>query len=123
MTNPEGVTLSLELARRQSKTAKVVAVFRDAPRQWLIWALFSDLVGERAYRTRISNAKKRFEQEGGTVESRTYTEGPRIITEYRYLPQKPLGRDAGVPVLRSWTTDGPFTPPFQLTAPDGKGTR
>ncbi len=83
-----------ELARRQSLTDKVIEVFRARPRQWIEWGDFAYLVGERAYRTRISNAKKLFVKEGGTVERRTFRNGHRIITEYRYLPYVPLGRPA-----------------------------
>lgn len=86
-----------ELARRQSHTEQVLAVFRASPRVWISWTVFSDLVGERAYRTRISNAKAIVKKDGGDIVSRTYQEGRRINTEYRYLPTVPLGRDASRP--------------------------
>ncbi len=86
--------MKAEIERRQSNTDKVLRMFRADPQQWISWSDFAYLVGERAYRTRISNAKKVIEKEGGTVESRTFKEGPRIITEYRYLPYVPLGRPA-----------------------------
>lgn len=100
-----------ELQRRQSNTEKVIAIFEDMPRAWLSWTLFADAVGERAYRTRISNAKKRLEQTGrGTIESRTFKEGPRIITEYRFIPA------ASEPSPDRWTSPGaPYGPePFEL---------
>lgn len=84
----------VEAVRRQSNTAKVLEVFRASPRQWINWTVFADLVGERAYRTRISNAKKVIVKDGGTLESRTYTSGRRIVTEYRFIPQPSVDRAA-----------------------------
>lgn len=105
-----------EIQRRQSHTAKVIQVFRDCPRHWIIWTRFRDLVGERAYRTRISNAKEVFEAEGGTVESRTYPCGAEIVTEYRYLDHQPLGRSADVPSPDAWPAfDAPIQEPWRLT--------
>lgn len=106
--------LKPEIERRQSNTAKVVELFRSKPNQWISWSDFAYLVGERAYRTRISNAKKLFEAEGGTVESLTRVVPPRILTEYRYWPVKPLGPSADVP-HPSIGSDGPFSPKGQLS--------
>ena len=98
--------MKAELERRQSNTDKVLEVFRSRPLQWIEWAVFADLVGERAYRTRVSNAKKIITaipngatHAEGVIESRTYTCGPRIITEYRFLPYVPIpSRDVGKPM-------------------------
>lgn len=86
-----------ELARRQSHTEQVLAVFKASPHVWIHWTVFSELVGERAYRTRISNAKEVVTAAGGTIESREDRDGRRIDTRYRYTPQTPLGRDASLP--------------------------
>lgn len=108
--------LTGEIARRQSNTAKVIELFRARPCRWIDWQAFASLVGDRAYRTRISNAKKVFVKEGGTVESRTYPKGFAIITEYRYLPMAPQGRDASVPAPDVWPAfDAPYSEPWRLT--------
>lgn len=104
--------LSAELARRQTHTDKVLELLRAQPNTWLSWQAFAALVGVRAYRTRVSNARKVLEAEGDCVETRQV---PAIAvergadrlpsrmfvgpgdTQYRYLPQAPIGRDATVP--------------------------
>jgi len=90
-------SLAPEMARRQSNTDKVLALFRSSPRRWIYWTEFSELVGERAYRTRISNAKSVIVKEGGVVQSISTKRGRQILTYYRYLPYVPLGPSAETP--------------------------
>src|SRR3954464_9796700 len=112
---PPSDDLRAELQRRESNTEKGLAIFRASPRGWISWTVFADAVGERAYRTRISNAKKHLKLEGGTIESRTFKDGLRIVTEYRFLDYQPLGRPADVPAPTSWPVfDAPSQEPWSL---------
>ncbi len=114
--------MKAEIQRRQSNTAKVIEVFRLSPGVWILWTVFAAIAGDRGYRTRISNAKKVFTVEGGTLESRTVYVGLEIRTEYRYLPHDPLGRDASTPVADRWPVFGaPYEKPFTLTPPEADG--
>ena len=91
-SNP--IPIAAELARRESHTAKVYALFVAHPREWLNATVFMEVGGAFAWRTRISNARKLLERDGGVVENRQYRVGEQIVSEYRYLPYVPLASDA-----------------------------
>lgn len=101
-------SLHPEIQRRQGNTAKVLALLRANPRVWLKAEHFMDLAGALAWRTRISDARKIIEAEGGKLENRqTYVrkgDGEQemicVISEYRYLPYQPLGRSADMPSVQ-----------------------
>lgn len=78
-----------EMQRRQNATDRVEAILRSAPCRWIHWRRFEQITA-CSWRTRISECRKRFEREGGTLENN------HSITRsaYRYLPHTPLGRDA-----------------------------
>lgn len=98
-----------EIARRQSNAEKVLALFRARPTTWIDWQEFAELVGVRAYRTRVSDARKIVEAEGGTIETRDKRgitglerdeeHTPAVLylgftTQYRFLPYVPIARAA-----------------------------
>lgn len=104
--------LRAELDRRQTNAEKVVAYFRARPKVWIDWQDFAQLVGVRAYRTRVSDARKVVEAEGGVIETRDKRGITSIerdaagdptraylgfTTQYRFLPYVPLARAADIP--------------------------
>ena len=85
-----------ELTRRQSLTDAVEAHFRARPYVWHTALDLSDVGGRLGSRTRISECRTK---RGMTIEHNGRN-GAR--SAYRFLPQAPLGRDAGTltePVL------------------------
>jgi hypothetical protein len=104
-------SLSHEITRRQSNTEKVLAYFIAHAKEWIDWHVFAELVGVRAYRTRVSDARKIVEKAGGKIETRDKRgvtgvdrepDGMPVrlylgfTTQYRYLPYVPLARPADV---------------------------
>jgi len=97
-----------EMERRKGNTTKVLELLRANPRVWIKAEHFMDLAGAMAWRTRISDARKVIEREGGKLENRqTHVrrgdpdrEVAFIVSEYRYLPYQPLGRSADQPSVQ-----------------------
>jgi len=90
----------------------VYALLQQRPGQWIHWKRFQRFAA-CAWRTRLSDARRIARADGGEIE---WNRTPRR-SAYRYLPYKPLGRDAATQIPRSWNTDGPLTPEFKLTPP------
>lgn len=98
-----------EIERRQSNTEKVLELFRANPMVWLDAGLFMKIAGSMAWRTRISDARKIIEAEGGLIENQqqriqTYNEATghltqveQVLSSYRYVPYIPLGPSAETP--------------------------
>ena len=111
---PDPVDVSQEIERRQSNTDKLRALFLAQPTQWIDWTELAKLAGGAAWRTRVSDLRRELKGEGlGVLENRQtrITRMERdakgqparlylgtVISEYRYLPYTPLGRDAGEPL-------------------------
>ena len=105
-----------EATRRQTNVDKLRAFFLARPGQW-IQAEDLEFAGRQAWRSRVSDLRRALERDGqGTIENRTRRavtverdhDGPQrmylggaVLSEYRYLPHTPLGRDATVPV-KDW---------------------
>jgi hypothetical protein len=101
-----------EIERRTRSCRKVLEFLRAHPQQWIAAQDFMALGGAMAWRTRLSDARKVIEAEGGKLQNRQWRAnaiegqpatrlmlGP-IVSEYRYLPSAPLGRDASVPSVQ-----------------------
>lgn len=105
-----------EATRRSSNKQKLRAHFEAHP---LVWLNASDLEaygGRQAWRTRLSELRKTLEKDNlGTIENRLTHDalGHVVASAYRYLPWKPIGRDAGEPVaaLPLFPGDGPWSQP------------
>lgn len=128
-------SLPAELKRRQSNAEKVAAFFREHVNEW-VGALDLETVGGRqAWRTRVSDCRKKF---GMHIENRQRRIGehavncpalqawdvegacscdkpPMHISEYRYLPHEPLGRDASAPSPDRWPVHEAYADTFRLT--------
>jgi len=102
--------MKAEMQRRQTNADKLRAFFEARPGEW-IPARDLEFAGRQAWRTRVSELRVRLETAGdGTIEWNHKT----LDSAYRFLPHKPLGRDAAEQVPQSWTSGGPFTPEFEL---------
>lgn len=88
--NPE------EAKRRINYRANVEAYFRAYPGEWLPASAFLTVGGKMAWRTRIADARKTFEREGGSLENRQQRVNGGVLSEYRYLPQARQGRDSTI---------------------------
>ncbi len=85
-----------EADRRQSLEDRVLALFRSRPLRWIAWTELAEAGGACAWRTRISDARKVFRKEGGSVEWNKRVHA----SAYRYVPYVPLGRDASEYVVQ-----------------------
>lgn len=88
----------VEAERRASNRAKLEDLFKERPGRWISWQELSEVAGACAWRTRVSDLRLMCHMH---IENRTtrltLTDGTRVVmSEYRYLPHTPLGRDAGV---------------------------
>jgi hypothetical protein len=97
--------MKAEMARRKSFTDAVLDFLRANQGRWIQAIEFEAVGGRQAWRTRLSEARLILEREGGTVENRQRRSvvidgngrkhvAGAVISEYRYLPAKPLGRSA-----------------------------
>jgi hypothetical protein len=84
------MSLPDDLHVQQQGTARVIALFVAQPLQWIDWREFQR-IAPCAWRTRISDARKRLKLEGGQIEWNKQVRA----SAYRYVPYRPLGRDAG----------------------------
>ena len=115
-----------EAIRRQSNTEKLWAFFQQHPREW-IDASDLEFAGRQAWRTRLSELRVRLEKDNlGTIENRIqhpfrlerdedgepvriYIGGP-VLSQYRFLPYKPIGRDSTQPTpALPLFDDGPWS--------------
>ena len=87
--------VAAEVSRRHSNTTAVLDYFKHHPNVWIPWKTLARnaLGGALAWRTRVSDARKAVEDEGGCIQ----WNGNARDSRYRYLRQRPLGPDAGVP--------------------------
>jgi len=112
--------LTAERERRQAKADDVMALFKSKPGVWIDWTELAKVGGGAAWRTRVSECRQIVKADRGQIEnrqSRTVTQGPHglkvsgpVVSEYRYLPYEPLGRDASIPVPDHWPA---FDAPIQ----------
>lgn len=92
-------------ATRHSFTLMLMAFLKDRPNRWLAATEFEQF-GRQSWRTRLSEARKRFEAAGdGTIENRVTRSRPGdryqwTLSEYRYVPpgietraENPKGHD------------------------------
>ena len=116
-----GESMKAEIERRLSRVDRLEAFFRSRPLgEWIPASELEEPGGRQAWRTRASQLRLRLERANeGTIENRVDRDvaGRIIASYYRLLTHVPLGRDAGTPILRGWTQDGPYQEPFRLTAP------
>ena len=85
-----------ELDRRRSHVEQLRELFEASPNVWIPAIDLERPGGRQAWRTRTSELRQRLERENaGTIENRYKTVNGAVVSEYRYLPHKPLGRDAG----------------------------
>lgn len=106
--------MKAEFQRRQSLADALEAFVRANPNVWIPAVLFEPF-GRQAWRTRLSDVRKRVEAEGGALENRLQrhpvpagTTAYAVVSEYRYRPQA-LGRSA-----ETWTAQ-----PTRLPLYDG----
>ena len=100
-----------EIERRQSRVDILRAFFEARKLEWIPARDLEEPGGRQAWRTRVSELRLRLERANeGTIENRVdHDASGRIIgSYYRLLTHVPLGRDAGTPILRGWTQDGPY---------------
>jgi hypothetical protein len=80
------VMTAAEAERRASRTDGVEALFRARPGEWIRATELMDVGGWLAWRTRVSDARKRFVRAGeGTIE----WNGNVQASAYRYVPAPP----------------------------------
>jgi hypothetical protein len=87
--------IQTELKRRKTNADRLQEFFIERPHQWIA-ARDLEFAGRQAWRTRISELRKRLEAADlGTIVNRVrrFQDGSVIASEYMYRP-KPLGRDA-----------------------------
>jgi hypothetical protein len=97
------------MTRHASNTSRLMAFVKDRAGCWLPATEFEQF-GRQAWRTRISDARKRFEAvQDGTIENRVrrvYVNddgGYWLVSEYRYVPravESPAVSQAGHDVNR-----------------------
>jgi len=92
--------MAQEQTRRKRSCGKVLAFLRAHPQQWIPAQDFMALGGAMAWRTRLSDARKVIEAEGGQLQNRQQRLHGAVLSEYRYLPSAPIGRDASVPSVQ-----------------------
>jgi hypothetical protein len=83
------------VSKRLGGTARTMAFLQAHPRQWIAAIKFEDVGGRQAWRTRLSEARLKFQAAGeGTIENRQRhmrTDGREwVLSEYRFVPQEPL---------------------------------
>lgn len=79
-----------DLKARKGKLADLVAYFRTYPLEWIDVGRLASVAGFCAWRTRVSDARKLFEADGGRLE----WNGDAKHSAYCYTPYVPLGREA-----------------------------
>ena len=69
-------------------TDAVEAFFRDRPNVWVSPIEIAKLGCFCSWRTRVSDARKRFHREGGDIENRLEQYGTKKYSYYRYVPKE-----------------------------------
>jgi len=85
--------LARELPRRQSNANAIFDHFVAHANRWVTWRTLAHIGGALAWRTRVSDARKKARALGGEIQWNGTIEDSR----YRYLVHKPIGPDAAVP--------------------------
>jgi hypothetical protein len=78
-----GVTMRVELVRRENNTQRLIEFFTARPFQW-IDARVLEQFGRQAWRTRVSEARLDF---GVPIVNRLRRAGGVVRSEYAYVPQ------------------------------------
>lgn len=87
-----------EAERRVGGKVRVLAYFKSYPGKWISTRELELEGGRNAWRTRVSDARKVVEAEGGVIQNRQERRADGSIwSVYRYLPAQPLGPSADVP--------------------------
>lgn len=88
-----------EAIRRHSFTKDIEAYFRKHESEWIPASALMTVGGRMAWRTRVADARRIFAGEGGVLQNQQtrLTDGS-ILSEYRYLAHRPLGRDPIAPM-------------------------
>ncbi len=79
-------SLAPELARRQTNTDKVLALFRAKPMEWIDAHDIALVGGFMAWRTRVADARAIAENSGWTIE---WNKQRYSMYRYRPIPQGP----------------------------------
>lgn len=112
--------MNAELERRKSYTDKLEAFFRAHPNEWINAVDLEPIGGRQAWRTRVSECRKRGMRIDNHVVSPSRLErdeqgrptrilfSTRRVSLYRFVPRprEPLGRDAGDYVPQKGLFDG-----------------
>ena len=86
--------LAAEIRARQSRNDAVRDLFLAHPNRWLSVKQLAKVGGFAAWRSRVAEVRIALhEADNGTIQ----WNGDSKDSRYRYLRQKPLGPDAGVP--------------------------
>lgn len=88
------MSISADIDARQTRNAKVKALFLSKPAIWISVKELAKHGGFSAWRTRVSECRVQFEKDDqGTIQ----WNGNPQDSRYRYLRHRPLGPDASVP--------------------------
>lgn len=85
---------------REAFVHRVAEYFKARPGEWIDARDLETVGGRQAWRTRVSNCRR---QLGMVIDNRQTTRRladgtPYTVSEYRYLPYQPLGRDPSTPI-------------------------
>lgn len=84
-----------EVARRTGYLDAIDAFFKAHPMRWHEAKILRQIGGQDAWRTRVSECRT---QRHMRIENRQSRVTGVVISEYRYVPYEPLGRDSGTRV-------------------------
>lgn len=117
-----------EAGRRVSYREKLWLFFKNRPMRWIDAVELEKEGGRQAWRTRVSDVRKWLEKnQAGTIENRVIHASwierdekgspqrlclapSAVRSQYRYLPYRPLGRDAAEPIpALPLFDDGPWS--------------
>ena len=95
---------AIEYARRHTFKAQIEAYFRLHVNEWIPASTLMTVGGRCAWRTRCADARRVFESEGGVLQNKqTRCADGSVLSEYRFLPQAPIARDATKPERTAFT--------------------
>ena len=80
-----------EADRRKSFRTDIAEHFKAHPLTWIGTAELMEIGGANAWRTRVSECRTKLHMH---IENRQSRLTGQVISEYRYVPWEPLGRDA-----------------------------
>jgi len=88
------MSIAQEIQSRQTRNAKVKALFLSKPAKWISVKELAKVAGFASWRTRVSEVRQYFEEsDNGTIQ----WNGNSLDSRYRYLVHRPIGPDAAVP--------------------------